>query len=120
MAWVGNTAPTTAGFLRMPLTPSTAIVANQTTMTGPNTAPTPAVPRLWNMNRPTRIASVIQMTQCCNAGVAISVLSAVEGLEIATPALQHWVIWITLAILVGLFMFQRRGTAGVGVSAPSA
>src|SRR5439155_1001513 len=45
---------------------------------------------------------------------AISVLSAVEGLEIATPQLQHWVIWITLAILVGLFMFQSRGTAGVG------
>jgi KUP system potassium uptake protein len=45
---------------------------------------------------------------------AISVLSAVEGLEIATPALQHWVIWITLAILVGLFMFQSRGTTGVG------
>src|SRR3979411_2970637 len=33
---------------------------------------------------------------------AISVLSAVEGLEIATPQLQPWVIWITLAILVGL------------------
>src|SRR5467141_62751 len=45
---------------------------------------------------------------------AISVLSAVEGLEIATPQLQHWVIWITLAILVGLFMFQSRGTAMVG------
>src|SRR6058998_1321510 len=45
---------------------------------------------------------------------AISVLSAVEGLEIATPQLQHWVIWITLAILIGLFMFQSRGTAGVG------
>ena len=45
---------------------------------------------------------------------AISVLSAVEGLEIATPALQHWIIWITLVILVGLFAFQRRGTAGVG------
>src|SRR5690349_7184096 len=45
---------------------------------------------------------------------AISVLSAVEGLEIATPALQHWVIWITLVILVGLFTFQSRGTAGVG------
>lgn len=45
---------------------------------------------------------------------AISVLSAVEGLEIATPALQHWVIWITLAILVGLFMFQSRGTTAVG------
>src|SRR6266571_4879978 len=45
---------------------------------------------------------------------AISVLSAVEGLDIATPQLQHWVIWITLAILVGLFMFQSRGTASVG------
>ena len=45
---------------------------------------------------------------------AISVLSAVEGLEVAAPSLQPWVIWITLAILVGLFMFQRRGTAGVG------
>src|SRR4051812_18644000 len=45
---------------------------------------------------------------------AISVLSAVEGLEIATPQLQHWVIWITLAILVGLFTFQSRGTARVG------
>lgn len=45
---------------------------------------------------------------------AISVLSAVEGLEIATPGLQHWVIWITLVILVGLFAFQSRGTAGVG------
>src|SRR6266516_850074 len=46
---------------------------------------------------------------------AISVLSAVEGLEIAAPALQHWVILLTsLAILVGLFLFQKRGTAGVG------
>src|SRR5213592_4679307 len=44
---------------------------------------------------------------------AISVLSAVEGLEIATPQLQHWVIWSTLAILVGLFMFQSRVTARV-------
>src|ERR1041384_6772901 len=45
---------------------------------------------------------------------AISVLSAVEGLEIVTPQLQHWVIWITLVILIGLFSFQSRGTAGVG------
>ncbi len=45
---------------------------------------------------------------------AISVLSAVEGLEIVAPALQHWVIWITLAILIGLFMLQSRGTAGIG------
>src|SRR5438477_4545178 len=46
---------------------------------------------------------------------AVSVLSAVEGLEIAAPTLQHWVILLTsLVILVGLFLFQKRGTAGVG------
>ena len=45
---------------------------------------------------------------------AISVLSAVEGLQIATPALAHWVIPLTLLILVGLFFFQHRGTAQVG------
>jgi len=46
---------------------------------------------------------------------AISVLSAVEGLSIAAPTLQHGVILaITLAILVALFLFQSRGTAGVG------
>src|SRR6266516_1565170 len=42
---------------------------------------------------------------------AISVLSAVEGLEIATPALASWVIPLTLVILVGLFLLQSRGTA---------
>jgi KUP system potassium uptake protein len=46
---------------------------------------------------------------------AISVLSAVEGLEVATPALARWVVPLTLLILVGLFLLQRRGTAGVGV-----
>ena len=45
---------------------------------------------------------------------AISVLSAVEGLEIATPALKPYVIPITLVVLVGLFVFQRKGTASVG------
>src|SRR5262245_20512170 len=45
---------------------------------------------------------------------AISVLSAVEGLEIATPGLAPFVVPLTIAILVGLFSFQRRGTAGVG------
>ena len=45
---------------------------------------------------------------------AISVLSAVEGLRIAAPGLTHWVLPLTLGILVGLFLFQRRGTAGVG------
>jgi KUP system potassium uptake protein len=45
---------------------------------------------------------------------AISVLSAVEGLEIATPVLEPYVIPITIAILIALFLFQSRGTAGVG------
>jgi KUP system potassium uptake protein len=45
---------------------------------------------------------------------AISVLSAVEGLHVAAPRTVHWVIPITIAILVALFVFQRRGTAKVG------
>jgi len=45
---------------------------------------------------------------------AISVLSAVEGLEIATPALQQFVIPATLVLLVLLFWFQHKGTARVG------
>jgi KUP system potassium uptake protein len=45
---------------------------------------------------------------------AISVLSAVEGLEVAAPALAFWVVPLTVAILTGLFLVQRRGTARVG------
>jgi KUP system potassium uptake protein len=45
---------------------------------------------------------------------AISVLSAVEGLEVVTPRLEPYVIPITIAILAGLFLIQRHGTAGVG------
>ena len=45
---------------------------------------------------------------------AISVLSAVEGLEIATPVFSQWVIPLTLAILTGLFLIQHHGTASVG------
>ena len=45
---------------------------------------------------------------------AISVLSAVEGLKVSAHGLDEWVIPITIAILIGLFLFQRRGTAGVG------
>ncbi len=45
---------------------------------------------------------------------AISVLSAVEGLEIATPSLRSFVIPLSLAILVGLFLAQSRGTGRVG------
>ena len=45
---------------------------------------------------------------------AISVLGATEGLEVATPAFSHFIAPITIVILIGLFMFQKRGTAGVG------
>jgi len=45
---------------------------------------------------------------------AISVLSAVEGLKIAAPSLSSWVVPITIAILVGLFVVQKRGTQGIG------
>ncbi len=45
---------------------------------------------------------------------AISVLSAVEGLSVATPAFEHWVIPLTVAVLIALFALQARGTARVG------
>jgi KUP system potassium uptake protein len=45
---------------------------------------------------------------------AISVLSAVEGMEVISPALHRFVIPITLVILLCLFMVQKSGTSGIG------
>ena len=45
---------------------------------------------------------------------AISVLGAVEGLQVAAPGLHAWVVPITLVVLTALFLFQRRGTERVG------
>ena len=45
---------------------------------------------------------------------AISVLSAVEGLEVGAKGLEPYVVPITVAILIGLFLIQRRGTERVG------
>jgi KUP system potassium uptake protein len=45
---------------------------------------------------------------------AISVLSAVEGLEVATPAFKPYVVPITIVVLLALFMVQRSGTARIG------
>ncbi|USO00140.1 MAG: potassium transporter Kup [Phycisphaeraceae bacterium] len=45
---------------------------------------------------------------------AISVLSAVEGLKVATDAFDPYVIPITIAILIALFAIQNRGTAAIG------
>jgi KUP system potassium uptake protein len=46
---------------------------------------------------------------------AISVLSAVEGLELAFDGIDHWVVPVALIVLVGLFLIQRHGTARIGI-----
>jgi KUP system potassium uptake protein len=46
---------------------------------------------------------------------AISVLSAIEGLEIAYEGVSHWVIPLSVAVLVGLFLIQKHGTARIGI-----
>jgi KUP system potassium uptake protein len=46
---------------------------------------------------------------------AISVLSAIEGLEVAAPSLKAYVVPTTVAVLVALFIVQKRGTAGIGM-----
>ena len=45
---------------------------------------------------------------------AISVLGAIEGLEVATPGLEKYVVPLTIIVLVGLYSVQRHGTAGIG------
>jgi KUP system potassium uptake protein len=45
---------------------------------------------------------------------AISVLSAVEGLEVVSPTFKKYVIPLTIVILFGLFAVQKRGTSGIG------
>jgi KUP system potassium uptake protein len=45
---------------------------------------------------------------------AISVLSAVEGLEVVTPLLKDYVLPVTLVLLIGVFVIQQRGTGEVG------
>jgi len=46
---------------------------------------------------------------------AISVISAVEGLEIAAPQLESYVVPLTVVILIALFAVQSRGTAGIAM-----
>ncbi|WP_405045656.1 potassium transporter Kup [Pseudomonas brassicacearum] len=45
---------------------------------------------------------------------AISVLSAIEGLGLAFEGIDHWVVPLSLVVLVGLFLIQRHGTARIG------
>ncbi|MEO8196860.1 MAG: potassium transporter Kup [Thermoanaerobaculia bacterium] len=44
----------------------------------------------------------------------ISVLGALEGLDVATPILRPWIVPLALVILISLFLVQKRGTAGIG------
>ena len=71
-----------------------------------------------------RVAAGLMMTGVFGAALfygdavltpAISVLSAVEGLEVGTAALKPYVMPIALVILVGLFMIQRHGSGLVGL-----
>ena len=70
-----------------------------------------------------RAAGVVALLGIASAGLfygdalitpALSVLSAVEGLKVATPTFDEYVVPITVVILVGLFAMQSRGTARVG------
>lgn len=45
---------------------------------------------------------------------AISVLSAIEGLDLAFDGISHWVVPLSLIVLVGLFLIQKHGTARIG------
>jgi len=45
---------------------------------------------------------------------AISVLGAIEGLEVAAPGMESYVVPLTIIVLVALYSVQRRGTAGIG------
>jgi len=45
---------------------------------------------------------------------AISVLGAIEGLEVAAPGLERYVVPLTIVVLVSLYSVQRHGTAGIG------
>lgn len=44
---------------------------------------------------------------------AISVMSAIEGTKLITPAFENYVLPLSMAIIIGIFMFQRHGTAAV-------
>jgi KUP system potassium uptake protein len=46
---------------------------------------------------------------------AISVLSAVEGLQLAFDGIDHWVVPLAVVVLVALFLIQKHGTARIGI-----
>ncbi len=79
--------------------------------------------RRWSSGSRVRTAAVLSALGVFGASLflgdsmitpAISVLSAVEGLEVVDPGMSEWVVPITAVILLGLFSVQRFGTAAVG------
>jgi len=92
------------------------ILALMALVRGPHTEPPPDI-------SPTRRSSIIIAIGLFGAALlygdglitpAISVLSAVEGLKVASPRLGPYVVPIALAILLGLFWVQKHGTQKVG------
>ncbi|HYG33333.1 MAG TPA: KUP/HAK/KT family potassium transporter, partial [Clostridia bacterium] len=74
-------------------------------------------------NRSARRAGILMALGLFGAGLlygdgaitpALTVLSAVEGLKVATPVFEHFVVPIALAVLIGLFSIQKHGTGRVG------
>jgi KUP system potassium uptake protein len=79
-------------------------------------------PRLWRQLTQSSFLLIMLglfgASLLCGEGVitpAISVLSAVEGLGVATHKLEHLVVPLTCAILIGLFWVQKRGTGRIGL-----
>ncbi|GJJ02595.1 putative potassium transport system protein kup [Duganella rhizosphaerae] len=70
-----------------------------------------------NWHYPLMLLGVIGATMFYGDSVitpAISVLSAIEGLEVATPGLEQYIVPLTIIVLVTLYAVQRHGTAGIG------
>ncbi|HEY6617061.1 MAG TPA: KUP/HAK/KT family potassium transporter, partial [Vicinamibacterales bacterium] len=60
---------------------------------------------------------IVGASLLCGEGMitpAVSIMGAIEGLQVATPVFSGWVVPITVVILVGLFLIQRHGTHRVG------
>src|SRR4029453_18267671 len=73
--------------------------------------------RNWRLWQPVAAAGMLGAALFFGDGLltpAISVLSAVEGVAVAQPNLQAFVVPLTVAILIGLFLAQSKGTGAVG------
>ncbi|MEY5060002.1 MAG: hypothetical protein RJA51_1749 [Actinomycetota bacterium] len=82
-AWYGFTVWMISGWFTMCESPSSAIVANHTSITGPNTLPTAPVPRFCTMKRPVMMAMAMGTTHDSNDDETFSRPSTAESTEIA-------------------------------------